>query len=360
MHPSRRSARTSIWPLTSLILAAASSAFPATITDLGTLGGPCAGALGINNAGQVVGYSCNTTDAVNNHAFLYSGGSMTDLGVLTGNTSTAFGINDAGQVVGVWRTADNQQGVFLYSAGTMRDLGIPYSDARAINASGQIAGSMPSGNTDVAFLWYQGTVSSLGTLGGASSLAEGINDFGDVVGFSTTAGGLQHAFLYSGGSMIDLGTLGGSVSLANSVNNAGQVVGWSSIKGGTNHHAFLYSGGKMADLGTLGGFYSTATGINTSGQIVGFSGVKGSSNVDAFLYSAGVMVDLNSFLPPNSQWHLAEAYGINDSGLVVGIGDVNGTARAFLLDTTPEPSSISLFGLGTAALLYLRHRRQRR
>jgi probable HAF family extracellular repeat protein len=47
------------------------------------------------------------------------------------------------------------------------------------------------------------------------------------------------AFLYSGGQMIDLGTLGGSNSDASGVNNVGQIVGYSGIIGDSTYHAFL-------------------------------------------------------------------------------------------------------------------------
>src|SRR5881275_76438 len=42
----------------------------------------------------------------------------------------------------------------------------------------------------------------LGTLGGSSSAAWGINEAGQVVGAAATATGAQHAFLYTNGMMI--------------------------------------------------------------------------------------------------------------------------------------------------------------
>src|SRR5687768_14416721 len=73
------------------------------------------------------------------------------------------------------------------------------------------------------------TAIDLGTLGGSDSIAYGINDAGQVVGQSLTAGGDLRAFITGpdGVGMRDLGTLGGNGSIARSINDAGQVVGYS-------------------------------------------------------------------------------------------------------------------------------------
>ena len=111
-------------------------------------------------------------------------------------------------------------------------------------------------------------LTDLGTLGGATSSAVGINAAGQVVGHAATATGAIHAFLYDGGRMKDLGTLRGGNSYAVGINAGGQIVGCSGA-GDDDCHAFLYSGGTMKDLGTLGGRASFAQAINAAGQVVG-------------------------------------------------------------------------------------------
>jgi probable HAF family extracellular repeat protein len=130
-------------------------------------------------------------------------------------------------------------------------------------------------------------MTALGTLGGMSSEAVGINDSGQIVGHSHTASGQMHAFLYSGGVMKDLGTLGGASSRALAINESGQIVGSSDTASGQGR-AFLYLGGAMTDLGTLpGNTDSVAHGINNNGQIVGSLSTTGTNQYNAFLYNPG-------------------------------------------------------------------------
>jgi probable HAF family extracellular repeat protein len=118
------------------------------------------------------------------------------------------------------------------------------------------------------------TAIDLGTLGGWSSFAYGINDAGQVVGGSLTADGNHYAFITGpdGVGMRNLGTLGGSWSVAHGINDAGQVVGYFSASGKDYPFITGPDGMGVRDLGTLS---RRAYGINDAGQVVGESFITG-------------------------------------------------------------------------------------
>jgi len=210
--------------LTGVVIA--SSSTPSyTLTDLGP-GTPRA----ISASGSVVGSTWSVSG--NQRAFLWTQATgQTDLGIAD---SYATGVNADGVVVGGMTSSAGVQHAFRWKDGVTTDLGtlpgFAQSWAAAVNASGQIVGacSMDSGMTR-AFLWQDGTMTDLGALNWDWSAANAINDSGTVVGSSMNVDGFESAFVWDAtNGMRDLGAAAGSTSsIAMGVNDAGQVVGYS-------------------------------------------------------------------------------------------------------------------------------------
>ena len=203
----------------------------------------------INDAGVVVGTTHNGL-LVGARGFVAAGTSMVTLPILAGGdpelSAGAVAINDAGQIVGYSPASTGRHAVLWSAAGDIRDLGTlggSTSEAIDINASGLVIGkSLTAGDAETHFfLWSAATgMQDLDTLGAITSVVE-INDAGQIIGTFIHESGESHAFLYTPGSgLADLGTLGGTASAPTGLNNAGQVVGSSTLADASTH-AFLWT-----------------------------------------------------------------------------------------------------------------------
>src|ERR1043165_1939078 len=252
-----------------------------SVTDLGALPGKKESySAGINNPGQVTG-TATTADPADGAALRYSKTSRSPLEDLSakfdGSISRGFAINDSAHVVGdssFFDKTGSSRHAALFKNGSVADLGTlkdggDFSRANGINAFGQVVGfagpELDSENSR-AFAWNASTgIFDIGPLGGAHAQAFAINDSGFVTGNSETAISRQevatHAFLCHVSSsskeakpMKDLGTLGGTFSAGLAINGANHVVGYSTMNTDDNRvHAFFFNGRAMRDLGSLSG-----------------------------------------------------------------------------------------------------------
>jgi probable HAF family extracellular repeat protein len=153
-----------------------------------------------------------------------------------------------------------------------------------------------------AVIWRGDAITDLGTLpGGMRSRALALNERGEIVGFSEAEGAETHAFLYANGRMQDLGSLGKDPVRANAINNHGQIVGASGINAFARH-AFLWESGKMKDLNKLlvpgGGWrLEKAMDIDDAGQMLCVGTQPSASGVHHLLLLKPVNGELTSDRP---------------------------------------------------------------
>lgn len=328
-----------MWLAFSLLALAAHAAAPNrwTITDIGDLGNLGGYVTGLNNRGDVIGYS--GVPAVHGefhvqefHAFLWQNGSMRDLSTPQFRSWHALAINDRGTVV-----LNGGGVVYLWNDGNYTTLPF-YGDVSSINRSGHLAGMRWTGTRYEAFLWHDGALFHLGNFGGTMSGATALNDKGLVVGHAETpVSGAVHAFSWDNGILTDLGTLGGEDSVATSVNSHGTIVGYSQDPNG-EFAAFIVEprGGGMRRLMNYGPSHFAAS-VNDRGAVVGTIGrfAPNLAGHKSYLYDGGSLTILEDIAEVRAAgWTQLMPVTINDRGWIAGYGfrpGFPGALRPFLL-----------------------------
>jgi probable HAF family extracellular repeat protein len=323
-----------------------------TIEILADRGGAQSRGMAINEQGWVAGWSMDPTGA--RQAVLWRSGGLTPLGTLGGPNSTVpwAGLNEQGTVVGISQTGDLD----------------PNQEAWSCELGAFLPGTAPR-QACLGFVWRDGAIAELPTLGGPHGFATGINESGSIVGWSerqqldaTCVDAQRLSFVATlwerraGGwkAKALLPSTGHTASAATAINDQGVAVGISgdcdqAVGRFSARHAVRWDAtGRPTRIPDLGGVtWHTPMDINEGGDVVGFSNPPGPGDPEgdfiarAFYWVAGsdTAIDLRTLRDDvNSQ-----AFAINAHRQIVGISS-GGSARAhgflFLADSLYDLNSL--------------------
>jgi probable HAF family extracellular repeat protein len=357
------------------------------LIDVGALGGPASGLFDsqkeLTPNGTLVGWADTaipnpdpncfnfnfSPDCMIQHGFQFKEGVMNDLGALPGiNNSQAEATNEHGLIVGQSENGLTDPylnipatSVVVWAKGKISDLGTlgGYQGiAFDVNNAGQVTGmatntipdqfSILGGTQSRAFLWEDGTLRDLGTLGGPDSFGQFINNRGQVAGFSYTSptpgpSGFVPAdpFIWDKkNGMRDLGNFGGAQVNPFRLNNRGELVGVLSLAGEQEYHPFLWNGEKLIDLGNLSGSYGEAHWINEAGDVVGLSFLSdGEVRAVLWAHENPKIKDLGTLEGDNC----SNAWATNEKGQIVGFSsaqEIGATATGSCFDNMSTVTAI--------------------
>ncbi len=341
--------------------------------------------MGLNNQGWAENMdgvltppiTSTSTTILSGRAVISIYGLNIDLRTLGGENSwTNYGgINDRGEAVGLSETSvPDPDGEDFCAMGTHRTclpflwrdghimalptLGGNNGQASAINNHGQIVGisettvqdtgcspSKPGKIISPAF-WEKGEVRPLPTVAGdPDGFVQGMNNQGQAVGSSGTCSNIAtHAVLWENDTAFELPNLGHLGNDAYAINDHGQAVGYVSTTDGSTIVASLWPNGvhgAVTNLGILPGDGAAfATGINNRGQVVG-STFNSAGWAHGFIWQDNVMTDLNTLIPRHSNLFIIAASNINERGQISGMATVmsgpdEGKIHAILLTPVNE------------------------
>jgi hypothetical protein len=169
--------------------------------------------------------------------------------------------------------------------------GWPITVARDISNSNLVTGYAQDDTLggSVGFIYnpFTSTFTDITIPGSFFTIAQGINDAGQVVGSAVMVGGTQ-AWLREPGGAVTLFQIGGNPTRARGINDVGLITGFMTV--GTVNQGFVGTSAGYETLMVPGSDHTFPEGINNAGQVVGlyYSG-GGAMTIRGFIATPAAM-----------------------------------------------------------------------
>lgn len=274
---------------------------------------------GLNGTGRIVGYA--SVDGINSFGFSYAGGVFSLLPP-AGVPVTAHGLNDAGVIVGSTFEDPAPTRGFILAGGTYTFFTRPgwlHSYARAIGPSGLVTGFSDDGTGGIdgssGFIYNPatGVFTGIAIPGSALTIAQGINNAGQVVGSAVLLPDGAHAFLRQTDGSILLFRIGGNQTRARGITDTGLMTGFVTIGAVTSGFVGNSLGFQLLDV--PGSTFTVGEAINNAGQVSGLytdgatgatrgfiatpvSMPTGTTSGGAYVFSVQVIPNVPIFIDP--------------------------------------------------------------
>jgi hypothetical protein len=250
--------------------------------------------VAVNNRGQIAGGYIDAHTGCLRGFLRERHGRFTRLDVpaATGGTTQPLRIDDRGRIVGNYRSdgptcqgAAQLRGFLRDEHGRYTTIHVPgavYTQATGINNRGEVVGDFLGADGVVrGYRWERGRVTTIDPPAGAAAVTVlDNNDSGQTVGAYLDAAGAEHGFVRSRGVYTTIDTPGVPFTLPFGINNRGQITGFSAdalpIPTATDVNGFLLrrgAGGPVTRIEFPGAVIGTvALDVNDLGTVVGMYG----------------------------------------------------------------------------------------
>jgi len=290
--------------------------------------------------------------------FIWRNGQLQALPLLNGWPGAfGFAMNDRDQVAGTANKLDGSgnivQTAVMWDHGQPTNLGTLQPNSNSfplgINIWGVVVGGSqnPATCCNTPVVWYGGAIHALPYLPGMDhGFAESINDLGMIAGRQGPPDqSSQVPCLWywngSGYTPVSLGSLGGDYGDALGINDLGQIVGWSLYAGDIHGPAYLwdYRHGLQALPSLPGDTDGSGDNINDFGQITGFSQLFDDNgnliSQTPVIWQNGTVTNLQTLVPAGTPT-FTDVANTNDLGQIgIDSGSLgDGTVAGYLLVPT--------------------------